>query len=225
MLKSVIFDLDGLMVDSEPLQYRAYRDAFRFYDFELDLEQWARWHALEASPQRWVESSGLAIGVEELRARKKVIYDEMIANELQLKPGVNALVDELAGSYRLGIASGSRMESIVGCLERFSLRQHFEQLCPASEVARSKPYPDIYLDALRRLETRAENTLALEDSPSGLRAAIDAGIRCIVCPDEFIPKPEESWRGAALRVESLEQLDTARLEQVARGPYHAGDDI
>ena len=221
MLQCVIFDLDGLIVDSEPLQFRAYRDAFEYYGFELKLAQWIEWHALEASPRRWVEASGLDIDVEALRSRKKIIYDRMITTELQLKPGVAELVDELAARYRLCVASGSRLESIVGCLERFDLRRHFEHLCPASEVERSKPFPDIYLHALARLAVEPGNAIALEDSPTGLRAAAAAGIRCVVCPDDFLPRPAESWRAATLVVESLTQIDANRLEQLAAPPYDA----
>ncbi|TNF85841.1 MAG: HAD family phosphatase [Gammaproteobacteria bacterium] len=222
MLECVIFDLDGLMVDSEPLQYRAYRDAFAHYGFELSLSQWTQWRMLEASPRRWVEASGLPIDSEELRTRKKLIYDQMIATELTLKPGVVTLVDELAASYRLSVASGSRHESIYGCLERFSLLHHFDHLCSATAVERSKPYPDVYLHALGLLQADASATVALEDSPTGLAAATAADIRCVVCPDPFLPTPADAYADASLLVESLTQLDANRLEQLVLQPYDDG---
>ena len=223
MLECVIFDLDGLMVDSEPLQFRAYREAFADFDFELSQALWTRWHALEASPRRWIESEGLRIDPEVLRSRKKLIYDAMIEDELGLKPGVIELVDELASNHRLCVASGSRRESIEACLEKFSLLEHFDHLCSATEVQNSKPYPDIYLHALNLMQVNAKVTVALEDSPTGLAAATGAGIKCVVCPDSFLAKPDAAYASASLMVDSLTQLKTGILEQLLIETYDGGN--
>jgi len=219
MLECVIFDLDGLMVDSEPLQFRAYREAFGQFDFELTQALWARWHALEVSPRRWVESEGLRIDPEVLRSRKKLVYDAMIEDELRLKPGVGELVDELASNHRLCVASGSRRELIEACLARFSLLEHFDHLCSANEVQNSKPYPDVYLHALNLMQVNAAVTVALEDSPTGLAAATRAGIKCVVCPDSFLPKPAAAFADASLMVASLAQVNAEMLEQLLIGTY------
>lgn len=214
MLESVIFDLDGLMVDSEPLQFRAYREAFSQFDIDLTIEQWTRWHTQEASTRRWIESEGLDIDPEAVRARKKLIYDRMIADELELKPGVSELIDELVSRHRLCVASGSRRESIEACLAKFSLLHHFDHLCSATEVERSKPYPDIYLHALALMQADPAASVALEDSPTGLAAATSAGIACVVCPDGFLEKPAAAFANASLRVESLTQVSANMLEQL-----------
>lgn len=219
MLECVIFDLDGLMVDSEPLQFRAYREAFAQFDFELTQALWAQWHAREVSPRRWVEFEGLRIDPEVLRSSKKLIYDEMIEHELRLKPGVRELVDELASNHRLCVASGSRRESIEACLARFSLLEHFAQLCSATEVPNSKPYPDVYLHALNLMQVDAAVTVALEDSPTGLAAATRAGIKCVVCPDSFLAKPAASYADASLMVDSLAQVNAEMLEQLLIETY------
>ncbi len=213
-LECVIFDLDGLMVDSEPLQFQAYREAFAHFDIELTITQWTQWHTVEASTRRWVESEGLNIDPELVRAKKKLIYDRMIADELNLKPGVSELVESLASRHRLCVASGSRRESIEGCLAKFSLLQHFDRLCSATEVERSKPYPDVYLHALELMQVAPAATVALEDSPTGLAAATAAGLACIVCPEPFLARPAAAYAGATLRVESLTELSVDILEQL-----------
>ena len=215
MLEVVIFDLDGLLVDSEPLQFRAYQKAFSHFGVEFDLGDWPKWHKLEASASRWIETHKLAVNPENIRAKKKKYYDELIENELTLKPGTRNLVESLSNSYRLCVASGSRPESIENCLNRFSLTPYFEKQFSATLLRRKKPYPDVYLEALSKMQISSQHTIAIEDSLSGLNAAIDAGIKCIVCPDNFIPVSNSEFYGASLMIDSLESLSSSVLEKVA----------
>ena len=214
MLEVVIFDLDGLLIDSESLQYRAYREAFARHGVSFELSEWPRWHELEASATRWIETKGLALDGEQIRAEKKLTYDALITEELELKPGAEKLVKALSKDYRLCVASGSRIESIRSCLEKFSLADYFEHLFSATAVKRKKPYPDVYIEAATIMEVPVECAVAIEDSVTGLHAAIAAEIKCIVCPDSFIAKPRSDYDGAALMVESLEELDSSVLRRV-----------
>ena len=147
MLECILFDLDGLLVDSEPLQYRAYRHAFEQYGIDLSMDDWIRWHSVEASTARWVERENLQIDVQQLRGIKKQYYEELIAEELDLKPGVRELVEDCSGSLQLAVVSASRRESIEACLAKFDLIRHFAVLVSGDQVARSKPFPDPYLAA------------------------------------------------------------------------------
>jgi HAD superfamily hydrolase (TIGR01509 family) len=215
-LRAVIFDLDGLLVDSEPLQFRAYRDAFLDHGIHLTRSDWHTWHELGASAAAWLESGQIeGPDPESIRRAKKLIYDDLIASELVLKPGAGDLVETLAFyGVRLSVASGSRFESIEACLERFGLRNHFEQLFSATTTARKKPYPDIYHLAMDQMSLSPANTVAIEDSPAGLRAAVAAGLKCVVCPDHFVGYDPIEYDGAALLVSSLFDLDIASLDQV-----------
>jgi len=215
VLEVVIFDLDGLLVDSEPLQFRAYQKAFADCGIAFAAADWPRWHRLEASASRWVEVHGLNVDPEEIRARKKILYDALVAGELALKPGARRLVETLAGTYRLCVASGSRPESIRSCLDRFSLTRYFEKQFSATLLARKKPYPDVYLQALTNMRVPGRNTLAIEDSLTGLQAASAAGIKCIVCPDNFLPLSNEQFHAAARVVDSLDELSPRVLEKIA----------
>jgi len=217
MLDCVLFDLDGLLVDSEPLQFRAYRYAFEQFGIRLDMEDWIRWHSAEASTARWVESQRLELDVEQLRSVKKAYYDELIATDLELKPGIRSLVEDCASSYRLAVVSASRRESIEACLDKFELRSHFSKLVSGGEVARSKPFPDPYIAAMRALQTTPAQAIALEDSLTGFRAATATGLKCVICPDHFIPKPEGAFSAATLVTGSLQGLSAARLRNIHAG--------
>ena len=214
MLTSVVFDLDGLLVDSEAQQFEAYRLAFLEFDHELTQAAWTRWHSVEASAGRFVRDEGLDIDAEAVRAVKKRHYDRLIVEELQAKPGAMALVLECAEHFELAVASGSRRESIEGCLEKFGVLSAFAAVCSGVDAPRSKPFPDVYLAALRGLGASPADAVALEDSVTGFRAATAAGLPCIVCPDALTSTPGERFSGAALVVESLEQLSAEYLRAV-----------
>ena len=211
MLKCLLFDLDGLLVDSEPLQFRSYQYALDQFGVSLDLKAWIEWHSIEASTTRWVRDQELDLDPEELRAVKKVHYDHLVAHELELKPGARELVEMSVNEFELGLVSSSRRESIEGCLQKFDLLENFSTLVSGAELKRSKPYPDAYLEALKLMNMAAENAIAFEDSVTGFRAATAAGIDCVVCPDHFIPKSNDAFIGATLFVESLSELNPERL--------------
>jgi len=206
MLKTLLFDLDGLLVDSEPLQFRSYQYALDQFGVSLDINAWIQWHSVEASTTRWIKDQGLELDPEEVRSVKKVHYDHLVASELELKPGAKKLVDECALEFELGVVSSSRKESIEGCLVKFDLHSKFSMFVSGAELKRSKPYPDSYLEALKLMDMAPENVIALEDSVTGFRAATAAGINCVVCPDHFIPKSNDAFAGASLIVKSLDEL-------------------
>jgi HAD superfamily hydrolase (TIGR01509 family) len=131
-----------------------------------------------------------------------------------LKPGARELVESLSEQCRLCIASGSRPESIEASLNRFSLAPHFEQQFSATLLPRKKPYPDVYVEALSKMQVSPHRALAIEDSVTGLQAATSAGVSCIVCPDTFMPDPVTDYVGAALVVDSLEELTLLEVEQL-----------
>ena len=214
MLEVVIFDLDGLLVDSEPLQFRAYQKAFAHFEITFELSDWPKWHELEASASRWVAAHNLKVDPEDIRSKKKIHYDELIESELTLKPGARNLVESLSKTYRLCVASGSRPESIENCLNRFSLASHFEKQFSATQLQRKKPYPDVYLDAMSKMKVLSPHTIAIEDSLTGLKAATDAGIKCVVCPDGFTPPSNSEYPDAAMVVDSLESLSASVLEKL-----------
>lgn len=218
MLKCILFDLDGLLVDSEPLQYRSYQYALDQFGVSLDLDTWIQWHSVEASTTRWIRDQGLDLNPEAVRDVKKAHYDHLVSHELELKPGARELVENCTAEFELGVVSSSRRESIEGCLEKFDLRKNFSMLVSGAELKRSKPYPDSYLEALKIMDMIPENAIALEDSVTGFRAATAAGIQCVICPDYFIPKSNDAFLGATLIVESLSELNA----QVLRKAHASG---
>lgn len=214
MFEVVIFDLDGLLVDSEPLQYRAFNEVFSRYGCPLRFDEYLRWRDWQLTP-RWIEHYGLSLDAEVVRAEKKKVYDRLVREEVALKPGAESLVHLAAGHCRLCIASGSRLESIEACLEKFGLLGHFQSLVSTTTVGRGKPHPDVFLEAASRMSVVPERALVVENAASGLRAARAAGMRCIVCPDAFAPDPPEHYEDADLIVRNLEEVTIEVLRELA----------
>jgi HAD superfamily hydrolase (TIGR01509 family) len=184
---AVIFDMDGLMLDTEPLAARAWGDAATAlgveFDMTLALAMVGRNFPDCATMVRAHYSAGYP--VDALLGRWHAAYDELVEREgLTVKPGVRELLDWLeAGSIPRAVATSTRRERARAKLIRTSLLPRFQEIVGGDEVARGKPHPDIYIETARRLHVSAGDCLVLEDSEPGVRAALAAGMTPIMVPD------------------------------------------
>ena len=206
MINAIVFDLDGTLVDSELLQYKAYNHAFSQFGHPVSYDQWLEWSQNSYSAHKWIEKNRLPLDAELIRAEKKLIYDTLVTQELQLKEGVTELLEMLHITYPLAIASSSRRESIEACLEKFNLRDTFQYILSGVEMEKSKPHPDIYLKAALDMQQDPSHCLVIENSVSGIRAAKDAGMTCIACPDRFDDINHQTYKEADLVISSLAEL-------------------
>ncbi|MFA4815432.1 MAG: HAD family phosphatase [Candidatus Gracilibacteria bacterium] len=215
MIKVIIFDLDGLLIDSQPLQYKAYNQVFSKHGFPLSLDDWREWIHNSYRTNQWIQKNHLPLNVDLVRAEKKKIYDKLVRNELKLKPGALSLINNLYGSFRLCIASSSRLESIELVLEKFGLKSKFEKLVSDTEMIKGKPYPDIFLKTAEIMRARPEECLVIEDSVAGLKAAKAAGIKCVICPDSFGAIEPVKFKGAYKIVKNLNEITSEMLENIS----------
>jgi len=206
MIKIIIFDLDGLLVNSQPLQYKAYNHVFSKYGYPLSKDKWEEWIQNSHHVKDWIKKHNLPLNPEKIRAEKKEIYDQLIASKLNLMSGAKKVVKLLSKKYRLCIASSSRIESIEAVLQKFDLHSKFEKLISDTELEKGKPYPDIFLKAAKLMQVSPEVCLVIEDSSAGVRAAKSAGMKCIICPDPFVKKQCCEYQNADKIVRSLEEI-------------------
>ena len=208
MIEAVVFDLDGVIVDSEQVW-----DDVRE---QLVLERGGRWsHTAQTdmmgmSSPEWSRYLHEELGLSDspLELSDEVVR-RMLARyreELPLLDGAVPAVERLAGELRLAVASSSNRPLIEVVLERAGIAAHFETTVSSEEVARGKPAPDVYLEAARRLGVDPGGCAAIEDSSNGLRAAHAAGLRVIAFPNRHYPPVADSLALADVVIASLDEL-------------------
>ena len=191
---AVIFDMDGLMLDTEPLAARAWGEAAAGLGVGFDMAL-----AQAMIGRNFADCSAMLRAhyaapypVDALLAGWHAAYDAIVEREgLAVKPGVHELLGWLeANAIKRAVATSTRRERAVSKLERTALLPRFHQIVGGDEVARGKPAPDIYVEAARRLGASAASCLVLEDSEPGVRAAFAAGMLPIMVPDLHPPSAD-----------------------------------
>ena len=205
---AVVFDLDGVLVDSEQLWDRARR--------ELVEERGGVWHEdatramMGMSSREWSRylHAELQVDLEpaEISAAVVAKLEQLYREQLPLLSGARAAVLALAQRWPLGLASSANREVIDLVLELAELEDLFAATVSSEEVPRGKPAPDVYLEAARRLGVAPTDCAAVEDSTNGLRAAAAAGMRIIALPNRAFPPAEDALQLADVVIGSLDEL-------------------
>jgi HAD superfamily hydrolase (TIGR01509 family) len=218
-VEAVVFDLDGVIVDSEHLW-----DEVRE---KLAHERGGRWHEraqadmMGMSAPEWSRYMHEVVGLAESPAEiDQLVVEGMLeryAERLPLIDGATDAVLRVAGSFRLALASSSNRRVIDAVLDAAGLASSFEVTVSSEEVGRGKPAPDVFLEAARRLELPPAWCAAVEDSGNGIRAAHAAGMRVVAIPNRRYPPPEDAVVLADLVLPAIGELDATALEQ-RRGP-------
>jgi len=212
-IAAVVFDLDGVLVDSEQLWDEVREDLAR--------ERGGRWHdqaqgdMMGMSSPEWSrymhEVIGLSESPDEINAEVVRRLLARYRESLPLIDGAVEAVDRLAARWPLAVASSSNREVIDAVLDAAGITERFAATVSSEEVARGKPAPDVYLEAARRLGVRAGDCAAVEDSRNGIRSAHAAGMRVIAMPNAHYRPPDEVLAAADVVLASLDELTVARV--------------
>jgi HAD superfamily hydrolase (TIGR01509 family) len=214
VIEAVVFDLDGVLLDSEQLW-----DETRE---QLAKERGGRWHdraqrdMMGMSSREWSrymhETIGLPESPEDINREVVERLAAAYREQLPVIPGAREAVERLAARWPLGLASSSNRELIDLALELLGVRRLFKATVSSEEVARGKPAPDVYLEAARRLGVDPAHTAAMEDSHNGILAAKAAGMRVIAIPNRHFPPDERALEQADLVLDSPAGLTAEAVE-------------
>jgi HAD superfamily hydrolase (TIGR01509 family) len=214
VIEAVIFDLDGVLIDSEQVWDEARR--------QFVTEQGGRWHdraqrdMMGMSSSEWSRYIRVELGVDlpPQRISEEVVrrLTDLYRRRLPLVPGAGEAVQRLAARWPLALASSSNRELIDLVLEIAGLAPHFRATVSSEEVDRGKPAPDVYLEAACRLSVSPQDCAALEDSNNGILAAVAAGMRVIAIPNRAFPPGQKALGAAALILSSLDELTAEAVE-------------
>jgi len=220
VIEAVIFDLDGVLIDSE----QVWNEARALYV----RERGGRWHEraqqdmMGMSSNEWSRYVHDQLGVDrtpdeissDVARRIALLYRE----RLPLESGARKAVERLGSRWPLALASSSNRELIDLVLEVASLAAHFTVTVSSEEVSHGKPAPDVYLEAAGRLGVEPEGCVAIEDSHNGLLSAVAAGMQVIAVPNRAFPPGREALDKAARILPSIDELTPQVIESLDRRP-------
>jgi HAD superfamily hydrolase (TIGR01509 family) len=225
MLRALIFDFNGIIVDDEPIHFELFRRVLAEEGIGLtEKDYYARYlgfddrGAFTAAYQDHGQPLAERL-LARLIDRKAFYYQSEIRNKVRIFPGVEKLVADLAPTFPLAVASGALRHEIEAILSAAGLLKHFMVVISAEDVKHGKPEPEIFLKALAGLNVQVQNgasivaadCLVIEDSKEGIRGARRAGMKCLAVSNSH---PAELLREANAVVGSLEEVDLSFLEEI-----------
>lgn len=217
MLRAVIFDMDGLMIDTERLHHESFKTVLEQYGIKPVPNTQGVIHisgiSAEANWEHFKKQYGFNANTQDLTKAKNDTHLKLLQDKVEAMPGLLELLKNLkADGYKVGIASSSIRDHINLIVDRLGIANYFDAITSGEEVSNGKPTPDIFLKAATKLGTDPAQCLVLEDAMNGLHAGKAAGMHVIVVPNEFTQ--DEDFSAADLRVSSLEELNSERLAAV-----------
>ena len=216
-IAAVVFDLDGVLLDSEAAWVRVKKEFTEETGGHWQEE--AQWDMLGMSSIEWSrymhDELGVPIPPEQISSAVADRLAQEYRERLPLLPGAVEAVRSLARQWPLGLATSSNRNVIDLVLERAGLADAFAATVSSEEVERGKPAPDVYLEAARRLQVDPGACVAIEDSANGIRSARAAEMTVVAVPNEDFPPEPDAQALAALVLDSLEQLTPERVRALA----------
>ena len=220
MIEAIIFDMDGLLINSEPLWLRAKIDFMKNMNDKWTYKD--QQNTMGVSTQSWVDYIHNKISG---KISKKAVLNEIIDRmrsyynngELGLMPGANEALEYASKNFKVALASGSYKELLYIAVKSNNWENIFNEILSSDDLERGKPYPDIYLEVMKRLSVLPSESVVLEDSRDGIKAGIAAGAHVIAVPSKEVMVPQDVLDSAFSVIESLEDFpmvigELSRLE-------------
>lgn len=209
----MLFDLDGVLADTEPLHWAAFREVLLELGVDIGIEEYRhRFISNGGGPEYACETYRLPLSADELRGRKLPRYLALLRRGVPPRPGARAALERLQGRFGTAVATNSvrgEVELILGSLGLLPL---LDAVVTREDYANAKPAPDAYLTAAARLGLRPDECVVVEDTPRGLRAALAAGMRAVALPNELTA--DNDFSGCTRQLAHLDELTPDLLQTI-----------
>lgn len=191
-IEAIIFDMDGVIFDTERLYLEAWNIVFSGYDLTMTKELYTSvmGRGRQMVKEIFKENYGQDLPVEEMYVERDRVLEELMKN-VPLKKGVKELLTYLQGEgYKIALATSSKKERVNYNLNKYNLKNRFNEIVCADDITKFKPNPEIFLKAAEKLGVSNDKCIVIEDSPAGLKAGFAAGMYVINVPDLKVPDKE-----------------------------------
>jgi HAD superfamily hydrolase (TIGR01509 family) len=203
--RGVIFDLDGVLIDSEGLYYQAYSEVLKPYGVTVSREEYEdHWIAQGNGPEYIVAKHNLPIAPDEMRQLRSPIYLRLLETEVTLMPYVKEALTRLYPHCALTVATNSNREHLDAILHKLGLGGFFPLTIARQDYQQAKPHPDAFLTAAKQLGLAPTQCVVIEDTYKGILAATSAGMACVAVPNDYTRRNDFSR--ASLILPNLNEL-------------------
>ncbi|MGI9534635.1 MAG: HAD family hydrolase [Thermodesulfobacteriota bacterium] len=212
MYNAIIFDMDGVIIDSEPLWEQSEKILINNYGMDYKTDYRDKILGLNQSDSARLirETFNLKLTIQEIIQKRLDILLSLYNKELKLIDGIEKILDESTKNFKVGLASSSPKNIIEFVLDKFEISKYFQSVVSGDCTKNGKPEPDIYLEAAKQLRTKPENCIVVEDSINGVLAAKNAGMYCIAIPDKKLER--EKYEMADLIVDNFFEI---RIDEIS----------
>jgi HAD superfamily hydrolase (TIGR01509 family) len=207
MITTLLFDMDGLIFDTESVYKLSWQHAANNQGFDLTDDLYQHFYGVQDSQCELMvqESFGATLNLQQFKNERDVHFHQSRANGIALKPGFEALFQSLEGkNLRCGLVTSSPLADVKHNFKNSKYLERFELVITAEDVKHGKPAPDSYLLACKKLNVTPQECLVLEDSNNGVLAGLNAGCQVVMVPDMLPPKKDII--GNVTIVESLDKV-------------------
>jgi len=203
--KYLLFDNDGVLVETEPYYFKANVKALKEFGLHLDFDTYMEIMARGGTAWEVAKKAGLQQKeIDSKRRQRDIYYREFIMNENIKIDGVCDVLEELSKNYKMGIVTTSRRVDFELTHADLGITKYMDFVLCVEDYTRSKPQPDPYLKGMKLFNATKEECLVIEDSERGLKSAVNAGIECAVVANNFTATHDFSR--ASYKIESLKNL-------------------
>ena len=213
MIDAVIFDLDGLLADTEKLHIAAYKTVFSELGIKLSDEEYAdHWIRDGQGTDAFIEKKNLRVDSNVVRSEKAIVYKRLVSTSTEPMPGAHELLRSLKGKKIMALATSSHPKDANAVLKALRFENFFSYVASKNSIERVKPYPDIFLHVAQEINTPPENCLVIEDAEKGILAADAAGMKSIAVPNKYTM--DNDFSKATLVLDSLEEINCELIDQL-----------
>lgn len=219
MFKGIIFDFDGLIIDTETPQFNAFNELFNAYNTELPIELWLNEVGTDSDFDSiaYLEKK-LGVSVDRSKIRKKIKHNiQKKINSQELRENMIEFLDAAKEmDFKIGLASSSNFKWVNHFLKKFAIKGYFDSIKTSNDVELVKPDPELYLKVAEELQLHPTDCLVFEDSVNGLKAAKSAKMTCVVVPNELTS--HSNFENYDFKINSMADISLEKLiEKIKKG--------